>query len=114
MPLIVGPTMNEDSDSPSTPAGGNGSENGSPPAESADSARPTLPQPAAPAAVDATTVDQPADDEPKAPAGRFGAFGGVFTPCVLTILGVIMFMRVGFVTGHSGCGWPWRSWASPS
>lgn len=33
---------------------------------------------------------------------RFGTIGGVFTPCVLTILGVIMFMRVGFVTGHSG------------
>ena len=33
---------------------------------------------------------------------RFGTFGGVFTPCVLTILGVIMFMRTGFVVGHSG------------
>ncbi|MBN2804497.1 MAG: amino acid permease [Deltaproteobacteria bacterium] len=33
---------------------------------------------------------------------RFGLFGGVFTPCVLTILGVIMFMRAGFVVGHSG------------
>ena len=34
--------------------------------------------------------------------GRFGTFGGVFTPCVLTILGVIMFMRAGYVTGYSG------------
>ncbi|MCP4603933.1 MAG: amino acid permease [Proteobacteria bacterium] len=33
---------------------------------------------------------------------RFGTLGGVFTPCVLTILGVIMFMRAGFVTGHAG------------
>lgn len=33
---------------------------------------------------------------------RFGMWGGVFTPCVLTILGVIMFMRTGFVVGHSG------------
>jgi amino acid transporter len=33
---------------------------------------------------------------------RFGLFGGVFTPCVLTILGVIMFMRTGYVVGHSG------------
>ena len=33
---------------------------------------------------------------------RFGTFGGVFTPCVLTILGVIMFMRTGFVTGYAG------------
>ncbi len=35
-------------------------------------------------------------------AGRFGTFGGVFTPCVLTILGVIMFMRSGTVVGQSG------------
>ena len=36
------------------------------------------------------------------PQGRFGTIEGVFTPCVLTILGVIMFMRTGFVVGHSG------------
>jgi amino acid transporter len=34
--------------------------------------------------------------------GRFGTFGGVFTPCVLTILGVIMFMRTGYVVGYTG------------
>ncbi len=39
---------------------------------------------------------------PSNPQGRFGLFEGVFTPCVLTILGVIMFMRTGFVVGHSG------------
>ena len=39
-------------------------------------------------------------------AGRFGTFGGVFTPSVLTILGVIMFMRAGFVVGDSGI---WRA-----
>ena len=33
---------------------------------------------------------------------RFGTFGGVFTPSILTILGVIMFMRAGFVTGQAG------------
>jgi amino acid transporter len=33
---------------------------------------------------------------------RFGAFGGVFTPSILTILGVIMFMRAGFVVGEAG------------
>jgi amino acid transporter len=38
---------------------------------------------------------------PKSQA-RFGTLDGVFTPCVLTILGVIMFMRVGFVVGYSG------------
>lgn len=34
--------------------------------------------------------------------GRFGTFGGVFTPVVLTVLGVIMFMRVGYVSGYAG------------
>ncbi len=33
---------------------------------------------------------------------QFGAFGGVFTPCILTILGVIMFKRAGFVVGQTG------------
>ncbi|MCB0420395.1 MAG: amino acid permease [Bdellovibrionales bacterium] len=43
------------------------------------------------------------DSEPASnPMGRFGIWGGVFTPCVLTILGVIMFMRTGFVVGYSG------------
>ena len=33
---------------------------------------------------------------------RFGTFGGVFTPTILTIFGVIMFMRAGYVTGQAG------------
>lgn len=33
---------------------------------------------------------------------KFGTFGGVFTPCTLTILGVIMFLRFGQVVGQSG------------
>lgn len=35
-------------------------------------------------------------------ASKFGTFGGVFTPCVLTILGVIMFLRFGQIVGNSG------------
>lgn len=35
---------------------------------------------------------------------RFGTFGGVFTPSLLTILGVILFMRAGFVVGEAGIG----------
>lgn len=44
---------------------------------------------------------------PAAPSaqGRFGAFGGVFTPSVLTILGVIMFMRANYVVGRAGVFW---------
>ncbi|MFT6395878.1 MAG: amino acid transporter [Bradymonadia bacterium] len=33
---------------------------------------------------------------------QFGAFGGVFTPSILTILGAIMFMRTGLVVGQAG------------
>ncbi len=40
--------------------------------------------------------------EPRSAAARFGTFGGVFTPCVLTILGVIMFLRFGEVVGNAG------------
>jgi amino acid transporter len=35
-------------------------------------------------------------------AVQFGTLGGVFTPCVLTILGVIMFLRFGQVVGEAG------------
>lgn len=34
--------------------------------------------------------------------GRLGTFGGVFVPNVLTILGVIMFLRAGWVVGSAG------------
>lgn len=33
--------------------------------------------------------------------GKFGTMGGVFTPSILTILGVIMYMRLGWVAGNS-------------
>ena len=32
---------------------------------------------------------------------KFGTFAGVFTPSILTILGVIMYMRLGAVVGNS-------------
>ena len=34
--------------------------------------------------------------------GRFGTFTGVFTPNILTILGIILFLRVGWVVGQTG------------
>lgn len=33
---------------------------------------------------------------------KFGTFGGVFTPSILTILGVIMYLRLGWVVGSAG------------
>ncbi len=35
-------------------------------------------------------------------SNKFGTFGGVFTPSILTIFGVIMFMRANFVIGQAG------------
>jgi len=35
---------------------------------------------------------------------RFGTFGGVFTPSILTILGVVMYLRLGWVVGNTGLG----------
>jgi amino acid transporter/uncharacterized protein YlxP (DUF503 family) len=37
-------------------------------------------------------------------AKRFGTFSGVFTPSILTILGVIMYLRLGWVVGNVGLG----------
>jgi len=35
-------------------------------------------------------------------AKKFGAFSGVFTPSILTILGVIMYLRLGWIVGEAG------------
>ena len=41
----------------------------------------------------------------KRPAGYgFGAFKGVFTPSILTIIGVVMYLRFGWVLGNLGLG----------
>ena len=49
-----------------------------------------------------------ADETNVAPAGAppsptlFGTMSGVFTPTILTILGVIMYLRTGWVVGYGG------------
>ncbi len=36
--------------------------------------------------------------------GGLGTFAGVFTPSILTILGIILFLRLGYVVGSAGLG----------
>jgi amino acid transporter len=36
--------------------------------------------------------------------GKLGTFAGVFTPSILTILGIILFLRLGYVAGSAGLG----------
>jgi solute carrier family 12 sodium/potassium/chloride transporter 2 len=45
---------------------------------------------------------KPSSKESESSKGRFGTFAGVFTPDVLTILGVIMYLRLGWVVGNAG------------
>jgi solute carrier family 12 sodium/potassium/chloride transporter 2 len=40
--------------------------------------------------------------EPEKTGYQFGTFKGVFTPSILTILGVIMYLRIGWVIGNVG------------
>ena len=41
-------------------------------------------------------------EAPATATARFGTFAGVFTPNVLTILGIILFLRTGWVVGQAG------------
>lgn len=52
----------------------------------------------------AKDVQQQIEDHEAGQSKKFGAFAGVFTPCLLTILGVIMFLRLGWVVGNAGLG----------
>ncbi len=54
---------------------------------------------------DLDTLHASADSEQVVVEGRsggLGTFGGVFTPSILTILGVIMYLRFGWVVGNVG------------
>ncbi|NAY90912.1 amino acid permease [Muricauda sp. JGD-17] len=46
-------------------------------------------------------------EEPTKNLKKFGTFGGVFTPTLLTILGVIMYLRLGWVVGNAGLLGAW-------
>lgn len=52
---------------------------------------------------DKVTRDSTSDLTTASP-GRLGTFAGVFTPSILTILGIILFLRLGYVTGSAGLG----------
>lgn len=47
-------------------------------------------------------MPSPSSLETKQLGNQFGAFGGVFTPSILTILGVVLFMSAGGVIGQAG------------
>lgn len=51
--------------------------------------------------LDKESPDQKPDQEN---SGKLGTFAGVFTPSILTILGIILFLRLGYVTGSGGVG----------
>ena len=46
--------------------------------------------------------NKPQNKAVKRTKGTLGTFPGVFTPSVLTILGIILFMRLGYVVGSAG------------
>ncbi|MEM9952029.1 MAG: Na-K-Cl cotransporter [Chloroflexota bacterium] len=43
-------------------------------------------------------------DQAIAGGQKFGTFGGVFTPTMLTVLGAILFLRTGWIVGNAGLG----------
>lgn len=47
-------------------------------------------------------LQETVDEKQTSSRQLFGTFGGVFTPTLLTILGVIMYLRTGWVVGNAG------------
>lgn len=52
----------------------------------------------------AVTVDGQKEIEPKSEHKKFGTFIGVYLPSLLTILGLVMYLRFGWVVGNLGLG----------
>ena len=50
----------------------------------------------------AKDVQRQVEEHEAGQSKKFGTFSGVFTPSLLTILGVIMFLREGWVVGNAG------------
>lgn len=50
------------------------------------------------------SIQEQTEEHEKRKSKKFGTFAGVFTPTLLTILGVIMFLRQGWVVGNAGLG----------
>jgi hypothetical protein len=48
--------------------------------------------------------ETPSAARPRPIQGTLGTFAGVFTPSILTILGIILFLRLGYVVGEGGLG----------
>ena len=53
---------------------------------------------------DKTERNLAAGSDASASGGTLGTFAGVFTPSILTILGIILFLRLGYVVGNAGLG----------
>jgi hypothetical protein len=47
-------------------------------------------------------MKNPSSTDANGSAGQLGTFAGVFTPSILTILGIILFLRLGYVVGSAG------------
>ncbi|MGI8542782.1 MAG: amino acid permease, partial [Aridibacter sp.] len=53
------------------------------------------------------SLQEKVDEQTQTERKKFGMFAGVFTPTLLTILGVIMYLREGWVVGNAGLGGAW-------
>jgi len=53
------------------------------------------------------TLDKQVREEKRIERRGFGTFEGVFVPTLLTILGVILYLRAGWVVGNAGLGGAW-------
>lgn len=62
----------------------------------------SLPEPS-----DAGSLSEQVEEETRPRRRTYGTFGGVFVPTLLTILGVIMYLREGWVVGNAGLLGSW-------